>query len=65
MQTTFDTVAVGQEFKWGIYTLTKIDDSYYPKNIPLHKRKPNCINNENNHKCVLGRKVIVEVDRIR
>lgn len=29
--------------------------------VPLDKQKPNCINLNNNHKCVVGAKCIVEV----
>ena len=64
MKTTFDKVVIGQQFKWGVFTFLKIDDSYYPRGIPFNNRKPNCINIMNNHKCVVGQKAVVEVERI-
>lgn len=48
----------------GYFHLLKIDDSCYPLGIPLNKRNPNCINIANNHKCVVGQRAVVEVDRV-
>lgn len=64
MKTTFDKVAVGQQFRWGVFTFLKTDDYYYPNSVPFSRRKSNCINVENNHRCVVGQKAVVEVDRI-
>lgn len=64
MKAIFDKVVIGQQFKWGVFTFLKVDNSSYPQGIPFNKRKPNCINIDNNHKCVVGQLAVVEVDRI-